>query len=49
LWRNKKPHHNQPGEWEAKAHQEVAALAKASAEQWQQWVRQKSTKKRQQL
>jgi hypothetical protein len=49
LWRNKKPRDNQPGEWEAKARQEVAALAKALAEQWQRWVRQQSTKKQQQL
>jgi hypothetical protein len=27
----------------------VAALAMTSAEQWQQWVRQQSTKKQQQL
>ncbi len=49
LWHNKKPRDNQPGEWEVKARQEVAALAKALAEQWQRWVRQQSTKKRQQL
>jgi hypothetical protein len=49
LWHNKKLRDNQPGEWEAKARQEVAALAKALAEQLQLWVRQQSTKKRQQL
>jgi hypothetical protein len=35
--------------WEANARQEVAALAKALAEQWQWWVRQQSTKKWRQL
>jgi hypothetical protein len=49
LWHDEKPRNNQPGKWEAKAHREVAALVKASAEQWQQWVRQQSTKKRQRL
>ncbi len=45
-WRNEKPRDNQPGEWEAKARREVAALAKALAEQRQWWVSQQSTKKR---
>ncbi len=49
LLRDKKPRDNQPGEWETKAHWKVAALAKASAEQWQRWVRHQSTKKWQQL
>jgi hypothetical protein len=46
LWHDKKPRGNQPGKWEAKARQEMDALAKALAEQWQWWVRQQSTKKR---
>jgi hypothetical protein len=46
LWRDEKPRDNQLGEWEAKAHREVVALAKALAEQWQWWVRQQSNKKR---
>jgi hypothetical protein len=37
------------GKWEVTAHPEVAALVKASAEQWQWWVKQQSTKKQQQL
>jgi hypothetical protein len=49
LWRDEKPRNNQPGKWEVKARREVAALAKALAEQWQWWVRQQSTKKRLQL
>jgi hypothetical protein len=49
LWHDKKPSNKQPGKWEAKARQEVVALAKAFAEQWQRWVRQQSTKKQQQL
>jgi hypothetical protein len=49
LWRNEKPHNNQPGKWEEKARQEVAALEKALAEQGQRWVSQQSTKKRLQL
>jgi hypothetical protein len=49
LWHDKKPRDNQPGKWEAKARQEVAALAKALAEQGQWWVSQQSTKKRLQL
>jgi hypothetical protein len=32
LWRDEKPRDNQPGEWEAKERQEVAALAKELAE-----------------
>jgi hypothetical protein len=49
LWLDEKPRNNQPGKWEAKAHQEVAAVAKVLAEQWQRWVRQQSTKKWRQL
>jgi hypothetical protein len=49
LWHDEKPRDTQPGEWEAKARQEVAVLAEASAEQCQRWVRQQSTKKRQRL
>ncbi len=46
LWRDEKPRDNQPGEWEAKARQEVAVLAKELAEKWQRWVRQQSSKER---
>jgi hypothetical protein len=43
LWCNEKPRDNQQGEWETTARQEVVALAKVLAEQWQWWVRQQST------
>jgi hypothetical protein len=49
LWRDEKPRDNQLGKWEAKARQEVAALAKALAEQWQRCVKQQSTKKQRRL